>query len=215
MLVSVGLGTAAFTMQDILLEPYGGEILDMSVAATTMLTALLAAGTLLGLVIAACALTNGSDPYRFAAFGVMIGIIAFSLVILAGTFGSKFIFCCGTILIGLGAGLFAVGTLTAVMDYAKDGFGGLALGAWGAVQATATGCAIALGGSIRDGVTAISSTGALGTTFQDPVFGYSVVYHFEILLCFATLVAIGPLVRYGHQRTKAEAEKFGLAEFPG
>ena len=38
-LVAVGLGTAAFAMQDVLLEPYGGEILKLPVAATTTLTA--------------------------------------------------------------------------------------------------------------------------------------------------------------------------------
>src|SRR5664279_5510457 len=42
-LVAVGLGTAAFHMQDIILEPYGGEILKLSVSATTTLTALIAA----------------------------------------------------------------------------------------------------------------------------------------------------------------------------
>ena len=35
LLVAVALGTAGFTMQDILLEPFGGEILDLSVGATT------------------------------------------------------------------------------------------------------------------------------------------------------------------------------------
>ena len=39
---SVGLGTAAFNMQDIVLEPYGGEILNLGVGATTALTALMA-----------------------------------------------------------------------------------------------------------------------------------------------------------------------------
>ena len=52
-LVAVGLGTAGFSMQDILLEPYGGEILKLSVGATTTLTALLAAGTLAALTLAA------------------------------------------------------------------------------------------------------------------------------------------------------------------
>jgi MFS transporter, BCD family, chlorophyll transporter len=33
--VALGLGTAAFNMQDIVLEPYGGEILGLSVGATT------------------------------------------------------------------------------------------------------------------------------------------------------------------------------------
>jgi hypothetical protein len=42
--VAIGLGTAAFSMQDVLLEPYGGQILRLTVAETTALTALLAAG---------------------------------------------------------------------------------------------------------------------------------------------------------------------------
>ena len=45
-LVTVGLGTAAFNMQDIVLEPYGGEILHLPVGATTALTAMLAGGML-------------------------------------------------------------------------------------------------------------------------------------------------------------------------
>jgi BCD family chlorophyll transporter-like MFS transporter len=35
-------------MEDVLLEPYGGEILQLSVSATTKLTATLSAGSLLG-----------------------------------------------------------------------------------------------------------------------------------------------------------------------
>ena len=49
--VAVALGTAAFTMQDILLEPYGGEILHLTVGQTTVLTALFAVGTLGGFAL--------------------------------------------------------------------------------------------------------------------------------------------------------------------
>jgi BCD family chlorophyll transporter-like MFS transporter len=42
-LFAIGLGTMAFAMQDVLLEPYGGQVLGMSVAHTTWLTATLAA----------------------------------------------------------------------------------------------------------------------------------------------------------------------------
>ena len=45
--MAVGLGTAGFSMQDILLEPFGGQILGLSVGETTGLTALLAGGMLL------------------------------------------------------------------------------------------------------------------------------------------------------------------------
>ncbi|MEO0815013.1 MAG: BCD family MFS transporter, partial [Myxococcota bacterium] len=62
LLIVVGLGTAAFSMQDILLEPYGGDVLGLSVGATTALTALWAIGTLGGFGWAARALGQGKDP---------------------------------------------------------------------------------------------------------------------------------------------------------
>ena len=40
--VAIGLGTMAFGMQDVLLEPYGGQVLRLTVGATTKLTATLA-----------------------------------------------------------------------------------------------------------------------------------------------------------------------------
>ena len=75
-LVAVGLGTAAFNMQDIILEPYGAEVLGLSVSATTMLTALLAAGSLAAFSLAAGLLARGTHPCRLAAMGVLVGWLA-------------------------------------------------------------------------------------------------------------------------------------------
>jgi BCD family chlorophyll transporter-like MFS transporter len=69
--------------------------------------------------------------------------------------GQPPLFVAGTWLAGLGAGLFGHGTLTATMRSAPREQVGLALGAWGAVQATAAGIAVALGGIIRDLITAL------------------------------------------------------------
>ena len=65
-LVAIALGTAGFSMQDILLEPYGGKILHLPVGATTALTAMLAIGGGLGLLLAARRLTRGADAHRVA-----------------------------------------------------------------------------------------------------------------------------------------------------
>ena len=214
-LVAVGLGTAAFNMQDIILEPYGGEILKLTVGATTILTALLAGGALLAFGLAARWLGKGIDALRLASFGILIGIVAFSAVIFAAPLDSPALFRVGAALIGFGGGLFAVSTLTVAMSLEKPGQIGLALGAWGAVQATAGGVAIALGGALRDIVTSMASRGMLGTGLADPSVGYSVVYHLEIALMFATLIAIGPLVRMSTEQRLHHDPKFGLAEFPG
>ncbi|MEQ1718173.1 MAG: BCD family MFS transporter [Hyphomicrobium sp.] len=214
-LFAVGVGTAAFSMQDILLEPYGGEVLHLSVGATTALTGLLAAGTLVGFFVAAALLSRGSDAYRIAACGALAGLIAFPAVILSGPAGSALLFRIGTVLIGFGGGLFSVGTMTAAMEIAAKSTSGMALGAWGAVQATAAGLAIASSGTIRDTITHLAANGTLGPAFQGPAAGYNVVYHIELVALFATLAALGPLVRRERLQREPVAGKFGLAEFPG
>lgn len=214
-LVALALGTSAFSMQDILLEPYGAEILKLSVGQTTSLTAFFALGTLVGFGLAARTLERNGDPYRLAGFGAVAGTFAFAAVIFAAPLHSVLLFRGGTTLIGFGGGLFAAGTLTAAMAIARDGESGLALGTWGAVQATAAGGGIAIGGGIRDAVSALATSGALGRALTDPSTGYSVVYHIEIALLFATLVAIGPLVRSARTEFSQSSSKFGLAEFPG
>jgi BCD family chlorophyll transporter-like MFS transporter len=214
-LIAVGVGTAAFSMQDILLEPYGGEILRLTVGETTALTAMLAAGTLMGLALAARWLGKGMDHYRLAAVGVVAGIAAFSAVLFAAPLDCVPLFRIGVVLIGFGGGLFAVGTMTAAMALAGEGHSGMALGAWGAVQASAAGAAIALGGAIRDVVSDFAIRGALGSTLAVPSTGYGVVYNIEIVLLFITLAAIGPLVRTTPTLKLASVTRFGLAEFPG
>jgi BCD family chlorophyll transporter-like MFS transporter len=216
LLAVVFFGTMAFNMQDVLLEPYGGEILGLSVSATTLLTAMWAAGALAGFAIAAKRLAVQS-PYRMAANGCLAGLLAFSAVIFAAPTGSSALFFAGAGLIGLGSGLFAVATLTAAMSMPAEGIAGrgLALGAWGAAQATAAGLSIAIGGTVRDLVNAQVIGGAWGEALDSAATGYSVVYHIELALLFITLAAQGPLVtRFGRARRRTEMKGIGLADFP-
>lgn len=194
-LFALGLGTAAFSMQDVLLEPYGGQILKLSVSQTTALTAVLAVGGIVGLILAARKLGAGEDPYRVAALGVSVGLVAFAAVIFAAPLSSPLLFAAGMMLIGFSGGVFAHATLTAAMDACRGDESGFALGIWGAVQSTSAGGAIALGGALRDFVSSLAEAGTLGVALADPSTGYSFVYHLELALLFVTLVAIGPLVR--------------------
>jgi BCD family chlorophyll transporter-like MFS transporter len=95
------------------------------------------------------------------------------------------VFVLGTFLIGLGGGLFAHGTLTATMQLAPKEQVGLAMGAWGAVQATSAGLAMALGGLLREVL-----QGPLGTQAS-----YTSVYALELLLLILTVLAMAPLAR--------------------
>ena len=211
---TVGVGTCAFNMQDIILEPYGGQVLHLGVGATSLLTALTACGALLAFGIAATLLTRGVDAVRLAALGALAGLPAFALVIFSAPLEAPNLFRAGAFLIGVGGGLFSVGTLTMAMGLAQGDDAGLALGAWGAVQATAAGASIAMGGLLKDVIGALANAGWLGESLISPVTGYSFVYHLEMYLLFGVLVAIGPLVRRG-ALPERPPRKFGLAEFPG
>ena len=183
-LVAVGVGTMAFSMGDVLLEPFGGEILHLAVSDTTFLTALLAFGGLTGFAWASNVLGRGADPFRMACGGVLVGVPAFTAILMSAPQASLLLFALGTLFIGFGAGLFGHGTLTATMNHAPEGQAGLALGAWGAVQATAAGLAMGLGGIIRDLMALVVDSGT----------AYAFVYSLEVVLLLITLYAMYPLV---------------------
>lgn len=214
LLFVVAIGTAGFQMQDVLLEPYGGEVLGLSVASTTLLTAVWAFGAIIGFGLAARWLTRQMNPYRMAARGILMGIAALTAVILADPMQSTALFFAGASLIGLGSGIFAVAMLTSAMAMPVQGVAGrgLALGAWGAAQATALGLSSAFGGGIRDLVNMLAVDGHLGEALSSTATGYSAVYHIEIGLLFITLIALGPLVREG--RTYSTPSDIRLTEFP-
>jgi BCD family chlorophyll transporter-like MFS transporter len=196
-LLSIGMGTVAFSMQDVLLEPYGGRVLHLPVSATTALTAFLAVGGGMGLGLAAYKLKGGSNPYTVAGLGALIGIGAFACLLGAPLLSAPGIFAVGVLIVGFGAGMFAHGTLTASMNMAHADETGMALGAWGAVQATAAGLAIATGGVLSDAIGVLARSGRLGPALSGPATGYSAVYLIEVVLLLATFFTIAPLARNG------------------
>ena len=153
LLIVIALGTFGFGMADVLLEPYGGEALGLSVASTTKLTALLAGGTLLG----------------------------------------------------IGAGLFGHSTLTATMRAAPKDKVGLALGAWGSVQATAAGIGMALAGWVRDLIVALPADGN-GLSVETP---YNVVFSMEMAFLVVAVLILYPLAGRGgfSEATRTAASK--------
>ncbi len=203
-LLAVGLGTMAFGMQDVLLEPYGGEVLGMTVSETTRLTASLAGGSLAGFALASRVLSRGADPFRMALAGAVIGAGAFCAVLAAAPLGSGGLFVAGVMAVGFGGGLFGHGTLTATMNHAPKDQAGLALGAWGAVQASAAGLGVAIGAPVRDlGGALPSLVASLG-----PASGYTLVFLLEIALLLAAIVTMVPLLSRGRMRAPMPASGY-------
>jgi len=189
-------------------------VLGLDVGLTSALTALSAGGSLLAFALSARCTARGLDAPRLAALGALLGLPAFACVIFSAPLESALLFRVGAALIGFAGGLFSVGMLLAAMELPERELTGLVLGAWGAVQATASGAAMALGGVLRDLIGGLAQSGWLGQPLNTPATAYSVVFHLEIYLLFVVLIALGPLVRRrsGHS---ASPHPIGLAELPG
>jgi BCD family chlorophyll transporter-like MFS transporter len=82
------------------------------------------------------------------------------------------------------------------------------------VQTTATGVAIFAGGALRDIVASWIDAGLLGAVLTEQSMAYAVVYHFEILILFIALIALGPLVRQPDELNE-QPPGMRLADFPG
>ncbi|MEM9576710.1 MAG: PucC family protein [Pseudomonadota bacterium] len=190
LLVVIGLGTFGYGMADVLLEPYGGQVLGLSVASTTKLTALFALGTLIGFGIASRVLGRGASPIHYAIVGALIGMPGFLAIILSSLSASIALFLIGTFATGLGTGLFGHATLTATIRAAPANQIGLALGAWGAVQATAAGIGVALAGIVRDLI-----VGLQHITGNAPETPYNFVFSVEVLFLAAALVTTLPFLK--------------------
>ena len=211
-------GTLAFSMQDVLLEPYGGQILGLSVSETTNLTGVWALGALLGLALAANNSKKTVSSVSNAMTALLIGIVGFSAIIFSSPMQFPFLYFLGTLFIGFGTGLFSVSLLIIAMALSsKTNLGsGFILGSWGAAQAIGAGLGIAVGGILRDLVNKIALSGYLGSTFENNSIGYIFVYHLEILFIFITLIVLGMLSQEINKRKiKDHAQKsFGLTEIP-
>lgn len=212
-LTIIALGTAGFGMADVLLEPFGGQVLAMTVAETTRLTVFLALGTLFGFGLASYWLGNGARAVDVATYGALMGVPAFGIVIASALTFAVPLLVIATFVAGFGAGLFSHGTLTATMRSAPRDQIGLSLGAWGAVQTTAAGIAIAVGGMIRDSMLISPAAGATAAAPYIPVFALeAVLLLLAVVLAWPLLRRGNGLDRLGLARTESDDDTSARAE---
>ncbi|MBC8076533.1 MAG: PucC family protein, partial [Chloroflexales bacterium] len=175
------VATAAFATHDVLLEPYGAQVLNMSVSATTELTIYWGVAMLVAVALAGWALRQGRPPLLLLVAGCGAGALGFLVVGVASNDASVQLFRSGVALIGVGRGLFVVGSLALVLGLTQMSSAGFLLGLWGVVQALAQGLGNVFGGVARDATTA-----ATGQVLP----GYTVVYGAAFLAIVATVVLL-------------------------
>jgi MFS transporter, BCD family, chlorophyll transporter len=203
----VFFGTLGLTAQDVLLEPYGGQVLAMSVTGTTRLTAVWGAGMLLAIVIAWQLIPRMQSPLVIALAACMVGLAGFTLITFASQSVSVLVFGAGAFVVGIANGLFLITTLSLVMSLADIKTAGLYVGMWGLVQTTAAGLGSLLGSNVRDIVTQL--TGSV-------IDGYTTVYAGEmVMLVLATALLLMVPRSAFRSREQGESAFAGLTDIPG
>lgn len=199
------ISTMAFATHDVLLEPYGGQVLGMSVAATMRLTALWGISMIAGVVLAGWLLWRKVAPVWLIGTGCAIGLAGFGVISVASEAALIDIFRVGVGLISLGRGLFLVGSVILVMSLTDVNHAGLFLGIWGIVQAMAQGIGVIGGGLVRD--VAQQQTGSV-------VLGYTTVYATSLVLLLTVVLLL--VFRLGRHLRVSEIKMpwSGMEEIP-
>jgi len=174
--IFVFVAMLAYSMQDLILEPFAGRVFGMSPGESTRLAGSQHAGVMLGMLGAALLSARFGSLRVWAAAGCAVSAAVLgTLAVLPVTAGGDALR--GTVvLLGVANGVFAVGALGAMMGMTAGPKGegvGLRLGVYGAAQALAYGIGGTLGGMASD--VAILALGQVRA-------GYSAVFGVEATL---------------------------------
>ena len=150
--VFVFLSMLAYSLQDLILEPYAGLVFGLTPGESTQLASVQHGGVMLGMIVVALA---GSaiggrilGSMRFWIVGGCIASAAALLGLALGAFAPGWPLRANVFALGAANGAFAVAAIGSMMTLASQGTGqraGLRIGLWGASQAIAFGVGGVLG----------------------------------------------------------------------
>jgi BCD family chlorophyll transporter-like MFS transporter len=187
----------SYFMQDVLLEPFGGEVFALSAAATTRFNAYMGVGVVAGMLSGGMWLIPRQGKRRITAVGILIMILSFVSLAGSALFSMEAALPVIILLLGLGAGYFTVGGVALMMDMTSRENTGLFVGAWTLVQALAKGPTAIAGGAIQTGFVALGAS---------PAQAYAGVFLLE-----ATGLVLGLLClrQIAVERFRGDVESFG------
>jgi BCD family chlorophyll transporter-like MFS transporter len=148
----LGLSMAFAFSQDLILEPFAGDVFGMSAHVTTRFAAYWGSMAIIATILFIIAsrrfkrLTNR----RMNFIGVSILLLTFVLLALSSLAGIRGLVTPALITLGIGLGVWNVGTLGMMMDMSPFGKAGTFLGFWTLVVTLARGLGVSGGGILRD-----------------------------------------------------------------
>jgi len=174
-------------VQQVVLEPFGGDVFGLSVRATTLFNAYQMVGVLAGMGAAGGWFTKRIGQRRTATLGALVAAVSFGWLALAAVLHQPGWLPPAILLMGFGTGAFTVAGVTLMMDITVGGHTGLYMGAWTLAEALARGLAGIAGGGL------FNLAGLLGA--HEPL-AYAVVFAVEglgLLLTVALLARVNPV----------------------
>ncbi|MCA0459001.1 MAG: BCD family MFS transporter [Chloroflexi bacterium] len=151
--------------QDMILEPFGGDVFKMDASITTRFTAYWASMAILANIVFLFlsrrfkSLTNTTMSYIGVSF-LVGGFAAFTIA----AFGEvRPLVTIGLVLLGIGLGIWNVGTTGLMMDMSPEGRAGTFLGFWTLLVTFARGGGTSAGGIVRD--LGLNFTGSAATAY--------------------------------------------------
>jgi BCD family chlorophyll transporter-like MFS transporter len=199
------LSMFAYFMQDVLLEPFGGEVFGLSPAETTRFNAYMGIGVITAMLLGGSRLIPRHGKRWTTALGVWIMIFAFSGLALSAFSGASSGLPILILAIGTGAGFFTVGGVALMMDMTSTAQTGLFVGAWTLVQAVAKGPTAIVGGALQ---TWFTRTGA------SPAMAYGGVFLIEAVGLLLSLVLLRR-VAVVEFKASVEPENIAMLEMLG
>lgn len=191
------IGTLA---QDVLLEPYGETVLQMSPSETTRLTAYWGIGVLLAMLFCGGILLRYLPFLTILRTGLIFSTFAFGSVIFVGLTDNADVFRSLVFLMGFGTGIAGAGMLTGLAHFTTTVRAGMLMGVWG--MANLMGRAT---GSIIGGVVVQT----LQTLTGSALIGYTAVFAIEVVML---LVALALSFQLRIEQSAASREEERLLE---
>lgn len=170
----LSLASLSAWMQDAILEPFGADVFNLSVGATTRFSAYWMGSTLVALVVT-MVLMKGRRPDSLsgvASRGLVIMGVGMATLALSAFLANGAIVVWALVLFGLGFGVYTFAGLNLMMAMTSDSNAGFLLGIWTVAQVVSRGIGISLGGVLRD---------SLGLWFGELVPAYVIIFSLEAL----------------------------------
>lgn len=146
--------------QDLILEPFAGDVFGMEARVTTRFSGYWGSMAIIGslIVLYLSRRYQWMTNKRLNIWGVVVLVAAFAVFALSSLAQIRGLVTPGLILLGVGLGVWEIGTLGMMMQMSPAGRAGTFLGFWSLVVTLARGAGVSAGGVVRDIVLQISSS---------------------------------------------------------